>query len=161
MWNYDKLFTAENVVGLRNVSEDVIYNHGVFDREYWQEDGYVNWDSFMNERLEISNFKIQYIIRLDKHGNVIEKLFDREVDMKEQFPELKTGLFVELSNAFTGVVIDDRIVFSNGSHCFLTDYDLETGKSKYFSDYNIVKVWGKGALNFDTLKYLKPIWKVG
>lgn len=40
-------------------------------------------------------FRIDYIIRLDPHGNVVEHLFDRERDMLiyEPMPELKPGMF--------------------------------------------------------------------
>lgn len=105
MWDYDKLFAEGNVVGLKNVPQNRIFPSSVDGKEYWGKEGYVDWRDYRNESLSNLKdengqccFEIMYVVRLDEHGNVIEKLFDREKDMKKPMPELETGMFVLIFN---------------------------------------------------------------
>lgn len=107
MWDYDKLFAKGNIIGIKNCYENFIFNQ-VVDLEEpasWLE-GYKNSDlNYKKQHVAIgeiysytTDFEIQYIIRLDEHGNVVEKLFDREFDMPKPMPELETGMFVLIFN---------------------------------------------------------------
>ena len=103
MWDYDKLFAEGNVIGIKN---EVTKEFGVYqitrnkelprDAQYFQYGRH--WTDFANALLARSDIFIQYIIRLDEHGNVIEKLFDRDTDMPKPMPELETGMFVLIFN---------------------------------------------------------------
>ena len=94
MWDYDKLFAEGNIVGISPAKNEVInlvcskFNHNI--------NGFR--DFYSNNDLSYENIKIQYIIRLDEHGNVVDKLFDREKDMPKPMPELETGMFVLMFN---------------------------------------------------------------
>ena len=94
MWNYDKLFTKGNVIGLKDTKENKLYTHVVYEKEDWMD--YFN-DSLTYKVKNIASI-IQYIIRLDEHGNVVEKLFDRDRDIQETMPELETGMFIKLAD---------------------------------------------------------------
>ena len=101
MWDYDKLFAEGNIVGIKNCYENFIFNQVIDSSEpgFWI-DGYKNNELSCKKQYVVSNktkysyttdFEIQYITRLDEHGNVVEKLFDRERDIKpepESMPEL-------------------------------------------------------------------------
>lgn len=121
MWDYDKLFAEGNVVGLRNKQQNRIFPSPVCGREYWGKEGYVDWRDYYNESLSTTEdknqkytFEIMYVVRLDKHGNVVEKLFDRDRDMEpEPMPELKTGMFIKLKKyeeIKMGVVYAEKIM---------------------------------------------------
>ena len=100
MWDYDKLFAEGNVVGLKNKKTNNLSPTIVYQKELWGEIGYVDWKDYFNKELFFKSsypFEIQYIIRLDEHGNVVEKLFDRERDMPNYMPELETGMFVRVT----------------------------------------------------------------
>lgn len=109
MWDYDKLFADRNIVGIKNCYRDKVFNNvvDVTTSTSWIEaykndelcckDQYVDVDEIIKHGYT-TNFEIQYIIRLDEHGNVVEKLFDREVDMPKPMPELETGMFVLIFN---------------------------------------------------------------
>ena len=107
MWNYDNLFADGNIIGIKNCYRDKVFNNvvDVTTSVTWLE-GYKNKElSCKNQYVDVddkikhgytTDFEIQYIIRLDKHGNVVEKLFDRERDMRpepEPMPELENGMF--------------------------------------------------------------------
>lgn len=103
MWDYDKLFAEENIVGLTIEDGEDVYNQVISNPDYWEDGQEINWNLYKNEELSSCEetgfkFEIQYIIRLDEHGNVVEKLFDREEDMPKPMPELKTGMFVRLAD---------------------------------------------------------------
>ena len=92
MWDYDKLFAKRNVIGLKETKENKLYTHVVYEKEDWMD--YFN-NSLSYKPKNVAS-EIQYIIRLDEHGNVVEKLFDREKDMPKPMPELETGMFVRV-----------------------------------------------------------------
>lgn len=162
MWDYDKLFAEGNVVGLKNVSLNKIFNHGVTSKKYWNDDNEINWDYYKNNVLGRSNFIIQYIIRLDEHGNVIEKLFDREADMPKPMPELETGMFVrvdEYGDSLIGFVDaeNNHVIYQDGDYDFIDDDDINS----WGIASKIVEVYDKDtcAFNFcdeDTLIWRSP-----
>lgn len=99
MWDYDKLFAVGNVVGIMNKAENE-FEVGAVDS-----DNLYEWQAYYgNHKLcyQIDEMnvdaEIQYIIRLDDKGNVVERLFDREKDMPKPMPELETGMFVLIFN---------------------------------------------------------------
>lgn len=105
MWDYDKLFAEGNIAGLKNKQQNRIFPSSIDGKKYWGREGYVDWSEYCNNSLSTLEdesggycFEIQYIIRLDEHGNVVEKLFDREFDMPKPMPELETGMFVLIFN---------------------------------------------------------------
>lgn len=98
MWDFDKLFTEGNIVGIKVLSSNRFYNYIVDNRNI---NNNSFWSYYKNNTLtdkDDSDFEIQYIIRLDEHGNVVEKLFDRDKDMPKPMPELETGMFVLMFN---------------------------------------------------------------
>ena len=137
MWDFDKLFAKGNVIGVKNCYKNKIFPTlidnitsttwlNIFkNNNLCCKDQYVHIDGVVYT----TDFEVQYIIRLDKHGNVVERLFDRERDIPkdEPMPELKTGMFGkalfynkngeyeeddELFGKF--VVLNDKIVYQNG-----------------------------------------------
>lgn len=109
MWDYDKLFAEGNIVGVKNLYTKQVFNSIVdtCSYDYWFDDYKNNELSSKNCKVDVdyevghsytTDFEIQYIIRLDEHGNVVEKLFDREFDMPKPMPELETGMFVLIFN---------------------------------------------------------------
>ena len=101
MWDYDKLFAEDNIIILKNKQLNKIFPSVIEERKFWGDNGYVDWFKYFNDRLSFYttnfDFEIQYIIRLDEHGNVVKKLFDRKRDMKPEadpMPELKDGMFI-------------------------------------------------------------------
>lgn len=150
MWNYDKLFAEGNVVGIKYI--DYIGNHIVPQKTRWGIDN-EDWKNFWNDKLESGAAEIQYIIRLDEHGNVIEKLFDREKDMSKPMPELETGMFVRVKDEGLGYVdtINNRIVYQLGG------YDNINGESGVISD--IIEVYEKESCSFNGCMADKPIWR--
>ena len=120
MWNYDNLFAEGNIVGFKHSDEDQIHPYIIYEKndcmDYFNDSLYYKSKDFISE--------IQYIIRLDEHGNVVEKLFDRERDMKPEtkpMPELETGMFVRVEDEGLGYVDtrNNRIVYQHGGYDFL------------------------------------------
>lgn len=75
MWDYDKLFANENIVGIGYPDGEIVPYLVKFQKQSNRE----NLIKYCgNENLGGDVCKIQYIIRLDEHGNVVEKLFDRD-----------------------------------------------------------------------------------
>lgn len=158
MWDYDKLFAEGNIVGVKNCYKNFIYNQII---DFGKNSFWVN--CFQNNELSCKNqyvindedsseyttdFEIQYIIRLDEHGNVVEKLFDREVDMPKPMPELKDGMFgkigtfdwdeygnVEYLNIEDFIVTNNRVLFIQngeiGSWGLIEDLVDSTPNNKY------------------------------
>ena len=162
MWDYDKLFAKENVVGVKNCYKNFIYNQIIDFNEnsFWV-------DCFQNNELSCKNqyvindedgseyttdFEIQYIIRLDEHGNVVEKLFDRDRDMPEPMPELETGMFVRVKDEGLGYVdtINNRIVYQHGR------YDVLDG-DEYLP--KITEVYSENACAFNRCNENVLIWR--
>lgn len=167
MWDYDKLFAEGNVVGFKNEVEG---RFGVYqitkDKELPREARYYNfgkrWDDFKNYNLAFSVIFIQYIIHLDEHGNVVEKLFDRNRDMEpeaEPMPELETGMFIRV-NKYDGSHIgfvdaeNNHVIYQEGGYDFIDDDDI----NGYGIASKIVEVYGKDACAFDFCTKNDLIW---
>ena len=156
MWDYDKLFTVGNVICVG----DIISSVDEFNIMDWR-------DNYANKELThkaLLNGKIQYIIRLDGHGNVVEKLFDRERDVEskpEPMPELKTGMFVRVAGygdsgslGFIDVE-NNHIIYQSGGYDYIKDKQYSEGVM-----YNIIEVYDKSALCFDGCRSKNHlIWK--
>lgn len=95
MWDYDKLFTEGNIVGLLYPDGEIVPVPCKF-REESNIENLIQY--YGNKDLKCEDYKIQYIIRLDEHGNVVKRLFDREKDMPKPMPELETGMFALIFN---------------------------------------------------------------
>ena len=149
MWDYDKLFAEGNVIGLKDTKENKLYTHVVYEKEDWMD--YFN-DSLTHKPKNIVS-EIQYIIRLDEHGNVVEKLFDRNIDMAKPMPKLKTGMFVRVKDEDLGYVDtkNNRIVYQHRG------YDDINGEFGIISD--IIEVYGKESCSFNGCMVDEPIWR--
>ena len=158
MWDYDKLFANNNVIGIKVLSSNNIYNYVVDSRKPSNN----IWAYYKNRELkdkDDSGFEIQYIIRLDEHGNVVEKLFDRERDMKPELkpmPELETGMFVRVEDEGLGYVDtrNNRIVYQHGG------YDVLDG-DEYFPYVipKIIKIYSERACAFSYCDEDVLIWR--
>lgn len=156
MWDYDKLFTKGNVIGLKETKENKLYTHVVYEKEDWMD--YFN-DSFSYKPKNVAS-EIQYIIRLDEHGNVVEKLFDREKDMPKPMPELETGMFIRLADKTdwrdnTVAYVDyqnNRIIAKEGWYEKLSDRD----EWQYLE---IVEVFSKSVCCFNQCVDNRVIWR--
>lgn len=164
MWDYDKLFADGNIIGIKNCYENFIFNQ-VVDLEEpasWLE-GYKNSDlNYKKQHVAIgeiysytTDFEIQYIIRLDEHGNVVEKLFDREVDMPKPMPELETGMFVLIFNynhteTRLGYINAERnmIIYQSGGWDYINENKDE-----------ILKVYSSNCNCFDGCSEHRVIWR--
>lgn len=168
MWDYDKLFAEGNIVGFKNEVEG---RFGVYqitkDKELPREARYYNfgnrWDDFKNTNLARSVIFIQYIIRLDEHGNVVEKLFDREeADMSKPMPELENGMFIRVNSyekSELGFVDaeNNHVIYQGGGYDFIDDDD----DNGYGIASKIVEVYDKDTCAFkfcdeDTLIWRSP-----
>lgn len=158
MFDYEKLFAEGNVVGVKFFNS--VINEVVSEKRQWGVNNKEDWKIFWNNELKLGEVKIQYIIRLDNNGNVVERLFDREKDMVTPRPELKTGMFVktvyynehnkqfEFNSAYgdglLGVIIDKNIIYSNGQHDYINNatqqYIAEIYKEECFNLCNY-PVW--------------------
>ena len=103
MWDYEKLFAIGNIVGIKNETTKELGIYQITndkelpkDAQYCQYGKY--WIVFANTELSLFNVSIQYIIRLDEHGNVVERLFNRDTDIPKPMPELETGMFILIFN---------------------------------------------------------------
>lgn len=163
MWDYDKLFVEGNIVGLKNLHNNKIYNHGIPNKDCWGDTNEVDWYCFENNNLKRNMLEIQYIIRLDEHGNVVEKLFDRERDMKpepEPMPELETGMFV-LVDTWDGAKLgfvdadNNHVIYQEGGYDFINDDDI----NGYGIASKIVEVYSKDTCAFDFCTKDDLIWR--
>lgn len=168
MWDYDKLFAEGNIVGLTIEDGEDIYNQVVSNPDYWRDGQEINWNLYKNEKLSSCEetgfeFKIQYIIRLDEHGNVIEKLFDRERDMKpeaEPMPELKDGMFIrvafkdnylEQDFGFISLILK-QIIYQHEGYDWIDNI-------KYWKNTKIIEIYSPEVLSFKNCQYSVPIWR--
>lgn len=157
MWDYDKLFAEGNVVGLLYPDGEIIPIPCKF-REESNIENLIKY--YGNKYLKCEDYKIQYIIRLDEHGNVVEKLFDREVDMPNPMPELETGMFVRV-NAYGGSRIgfvdaeNNHVIYQEGGYDFIDDDDIN-GRGII---PKIVEVYGKDTCAFDFCTKDDLIWR--
>lgn len=161
MWDYDKLFAEGNIVGFKNEVEG---RFGVYqitkDKELPREARYYNfgkrWDDFKNTNLARSVIFIQYIIRLDEHGNVIEKLFDRERDIPPSMPELKHGMIIKINykDRKTLGYVDkhrDLVVYQDGTYDTIDSY-------KDWMETDIVAIYDDVEC-FNQCDRYDPIWE--
>lgn len=157
MWDYDKLFAEGNVVG---------FYVGLIDRHAIQvvdeEESKILHNYYENELLAYPDCyekgmetKIQYIVRLDEHGNVIEKLFDRDTDMPKPMPELETGMFVLIFNydhteTRLGYIDAERnmIIYQTGGWDYIDENKDE-----------ILKVYSNNCNCFDGCIEHRVIWR--
>lgn len=171
MWDYDKLFADGNIIGIKNCYRDKVFNNavdittgvtwleGYKNEELSCKDQYVDVDDKIKHGYT-TDFKIQYIIRLDEHGNVAEKVFDRDRGMAKPMPELETGMFVRV-NAYgeskLGFVDAEQnhVIYQSGGYDFIDDNDINSCGivSK------IVEVYGKDACAFDFCTEDDLIWR--
>lgn len=161
MWDYDKLFTKGNVVGLKDTKENKLYIHTIYEKEDWMDyfnDSLSYNDSFSYKVKNITPV-IQYIIRLDENGNVIEKLFDREEDMPKPMPKLETGMFVRV-NGYDGSRIgfvdaeNNHVIYQEGGYDFIDNNDIiSCGIAS-----KIVEIYGKDTLGYDFCTKRNLIW---
>lgn len=149
MWDYDKLFAVGNVICVG----DIVSSVDEFNIMDWK-------DSYANKELThkaLPNGKIQYIIRLDGHGNVVEKLFDRERDMVEPMPKLETGMFVKIKYGEQPPqlgyvdVQNKRIIYQNGRYDFLSILER--------SYPYVLALYDKNAYSFNGCDDNAIIWK--
>lgn len=169
MWDYDKLFAVGNIVGIKNCHENFIFNQVIdFSEPAFWVDGYKNNELSCKKQYVVSDktgnsyvsyvtdFEIQYIIRLDEHGNVVEKLFDRDRDMAKPMPELETGMFVRVEDEGLGYVDirNNRIVYQHGG------YDVLDGE-EYLPNVllKIIEVYSENACAFSYCNEDVLIWR--
>lgn len=165
MWDYDKLFAEGNIVGFKNEVEG---RFGVYqitkDKELPREARYYNfgnrWDDFKNTNLARSVIFIQYIIRLDEHGNVVEKLFDRDTDMPKPMPELETGMFVRMADRANWRENTIAYVDHQNNRLIAKEGWFETLSRKDEWQYlRIVEVFSKNVCCFDQCVDNRVIWR--
>lgn len=158
MWDYDKLFAEGNIVGIKNNKTNKIYIDSIdtkSDKEFYIEDYGVDTLDYSP-----SNEQIQYIIRLDEHGNVVEKLFDREKDMPKPMPELETGMFVVVRHGESKHlgyvdVEHNKIIYQSGG------WDEIYGKYGVTSCscVKILSIYDKKASCFDGCRADNILWR--
>lgn len=165
MWDYDKLFAEGNIVGIKNCHENFIYNQVIdFSEPAFWVDGYKNNELSCKKQHVFSNkignsyttdFEIQYIIRLDEHGNVVERLFDRERDIAKPMPELETGMFILIFNynhteTRLGYINAERnmIIYQSGGWDYINENKDE-----------ILKVYSSNCNCFDGCSEHRVIWR--
>ena len=161
MWDYDKLFAEGNVVGV-NIKCKNVFNISSVDNEnvyewklYYANDELKYQD---NEHRDYESY-IQYIIRLDEHGNVVEKLFDRERDMPKPMPKLETGMFVRVGKYKDNVL---GFIDAENNHIIYQDGDYDFINSDGFWDgavSEIIEVYGKDTLGFGYCRNDEVIWR--
>ncbi len=156
MWDYDKLFADNNIIGI-GTSESEATNLVV---------GLENIEkliaNFKNEQLANNLFEIKYVLRLDGHGNVIEKLFDRERDMEskpEPMPELKTGMFVRVYDKSEDKTIL-AFVYKEEKRVIYQDGDFDDIADVIKGDYTkIVEVYPASVPSFNCCYRGAEIWR--
>lgn len=155
MWDYDKLFADGNIVGMK-LTNDCIHPM-VVDNKGVSNDFKKNYG---NDNLYCCGYQVQYIIHLDEHGNVVEKLFDREIDMPKPMPELETGMFVRMADRAnwrdnTIAYVDhqnNRLIAKEGWFEALSRKD----EWQYL---RIVEVFSKNVCCFDQCVDNRVIWR--
>lgn len=156
MWDYDKLFAEGNIVGLLYPDGEIVPVPCKF-REESNIENLIQY--YGNKDLKCEDYKIQYIIRLDEHGNVVEKLFDREGDVPKPMPELETGMFVRVGEHEDNVLgfIDaenNHIIYQDGGYDFINSDGFWDGVVSA-----IIEVYGKDTLGFSYCRNDEVIWR--
>ena len=166
MWDYDKLFTDGNIIGIKNCYRDEVFNHvvDVTTGVTWLE-SYKNEElSFKYQHVNVddkikhgytTDFEIQYIIRLNEHGDVVERLFDRERDMAKPMPELETGMFVLMFNYDH---TKTRLGYINAERNMVI---YQTGGWDYIDENKdeILKIYSDSCNCFDACIEHRVIWR--
>lgn len=172
MWDYDKLFAEGNILGIKNLYTKQILNSVVdtYSYDYWFDDYKNNELSSKNCKVDVdyivghgytTDFEIQYIIRLDEYGNVVEKLFDREADMPKPIPKLEDGMFIRITddNSYyygnTLAYVDlnrNRIIGQDGCWCFVDDIINKEGAE-------LVEIYASNVNNFNGCIPELVIWR--
>lgn len=166
MWDYDKLFADGNVIGIKNcyrdkvfVTTSVTWLEGYKNEELSCKDQYVDVNDKIKHRYT-TDFEIQYIIRLDEHGNVVEKLFDRERDMPKPMPELKDGMFIRV--AFKNNYLNQNLGFVNLSRGQIIyqegGFDW-VDNIKTWKEAKIIEIYDPVTLSFHSCQYKTPTWR--
>lgn len=157
MWDYDKLFAEGNVIKTkdRNVFSNKTNIWAINNSQ--EKECLIK--TYGNKELATNRFEIQYIIRLDEHGNVVEKLFDREVDMPKPMPELKTGMFVRVGKHKDNVlgfvdVENNHIIYQDGGYDFINSNGIWDSITSA-----IIEVYGKDSLGFSYCRNDSVIWR--
>ena len=163
MWDYDKLFAEGNIVGVnvkcRNVFDiSSVDNENVYEWKLYYANDELKYQD--NEHRDFESY-IQYIVRLDEHGNVVEKLFDREADMLTSMPKLETGMFIRVNSygeSKLGFVDaeNNRVIYQSGGYDFIDD-DEETLLIGISS--KIVEIYDKYTCGFDYCDKDVLIWR--
>lgn len=164
MWDYDKLFAEGNVIGfyVGLVKDFTIKAIDEYQNKILHECYKNNSLSYCPDYCSKENeTRIQYIIRLDEHGNVIEKLFDREKDMPKPMPKLKTGMFIRvidnqsMGKTTLGYVdtINNNIVYQDGT------YNEINYLRKLKGIVDIVEIYSEKSLCFDLCNKNNIIWR--
>lgn len=157
MWDYDKLFAEGNIVGVKNIAKGTLFPMVV------EKNNTETLNLYKNDKLTFhahcvvdvshsypTDFEIQYIIRLDEHGNVVEKLFERDRDMVEPMPKLETGMFVRINNSTWDEnhlgfidVENNHIIYQDGGYDVIDDDEFGPGVARY-----VVEIYSKDACAF-------------
>lgn len=156
MWDYDKLFAEGNVVGFKHSDEDQIHPYIIYEKNECM--NYFN-DSLCYKSKDFIS-EIQYIIRLDEHGNVVEKVFDRDRDMPRLMPELEDGMFIRVM--FKNNPYDQALGFINLKRGQIVyqdgGYDLISNMNHWMKT-KIVEVYAPEVMSFTLCKHNRPIWR--
>lgn len=167
MWDYDKLFAEGNIIGIKNCYRNKVYNTVVDESIgiYWLE-GYKNKQLCLKEQYVdddskvkhgyTTDFEIQYVVRLDEHGNVAEKLFDRDRDMPGPMPDLETGMFIRVLISGLGFVDSEHnhVIYQTGGYDFIDNEEDICGIAS-----SIVEVYSKNTYAFEYCNKDNLIWR--
>ena len=156
MWDYDKLFAKGNIIGFKDTKENKLYTNVVYEKEDWMD--YFNNSLSYKPKNIVS--EIQYIIRLDEHGNVVEKLFDRDKDMEPEpspMPELKDGMFVTVHSCEDD---EDILAFIYNSRVIYQDGDWDEICNIMNEDYSLIlEVYSSETLCFKDCEECNLLWR--
>lgn len=159
MWDYDKLFANNNVVGIKVLSSNNIYNYVVDSRQPLNN----IWSYYKNSDLkdkDDSNLEIQYIIRLDDRGQVAEWLFDREKDMPKPMPELESGMFVTVFwRNSSGNGVNLGYVDKENNHIIYLSGGYDNLNANWDKNYRIVEVYRKNTRGFKYCTEQNLLWR--
>ena len=174
MWDYDKLFAEGNIIGIKNIARNKVFNH-VINRE----DG-IEWiESYKNEALAardqytsfdneieheyVTDFEIQYIICLNDKGQVTKQLFNREKDMPKSksapMPKLESGMFVTVfSNNGSRIRVNLGYVDKENNHIIYLSGGYDKLNTNWDENYRIVEVYRKNTRGFRYCTKQNLIW---
>ena len=121
--------------------------------------------AYKNQDLSFDCFRVEYIVRLGSHGNVIEHLFDRERDIPKPMPELKTGMFGETAwyddknksfEVFCKfVVVGDKVVYQDDG---FDEVEEVTNQSLEWAHYQVTKIYSSDCVSFGQCTCDRVLW---